>query len=74
MFSQPAVDAASSTDDVYGWGPTGGFVFQKCFVEFFADKHDLDRILDKINSQGDGWINYFAADASVSELVSDWLQ
>ena len=66
VFSQPAIDSVPSTDSVFGWGPAGGFVFQKCFVEFFADKNDVDLILDKIDARGEGWVNYFAAKASVS--------
>lgn len=27
--SQPAVDGVPSTDDVFGWGPKGGYIFQK---------------------------------------------
>lgn len=27
--SQPAVDGIQSGDDVFGWGPKGGYVFQK---------------------------------------------
>ena len=36
IASQPAVDGASSSHPVLGWGPPGGFVFQKSFVEFFV--------------------------------------
>ena len=35
VASQPAVDCLPSGDKVFGWGPKGGFVFQKAFVEFF---------------------------------------
>lgn len=35
IASQPAVDGVPSSDPVHGWGPKGGFVFQKAFVEFF---------------------------------------
>jgi methylenetetrahydrofolate reductase (NADPH) len=27
--SQPAVNGVSSSDDVFGWGPKGGYIFQK---------------------------------------------
>lgn len=27
--SQPAVDGARSDDKVHGWGPAGGYVYQK---------------------------------------------
>ena len=40
IASQPAVDAASSDDNIFGWGPKGGFVFQKAFVEFFVPAED----------------------------------
>jgi methylenetetrahydrofolate reductase (NADPH) len=43
--SQPKVDAASSTDAVYGWGGEGGYVFQKAYVEFFCSKQLLDRLV-----------------------------
>jgi methylenetetrahydrofolate reductase (NADPH) len=29
--SQPAVDGVESGDEVFGWGPKGGYVFQKVF-------------------------------------------
>lgn len=35
IASQPAADGLPSTDATLGWGPPGGFVFQKAFVEFF---------------------------------------
>ena len=35
IASQPAVDGVPSSDPIHGWGPKGGFVFQKAFVEFF---------------------------------------
>ncbi|KAL7422693.1 methylenetetrahydrofolate reductase 1 [Cryptotrichosporon argae] len=42
--SQPAVDAARSEDPTHGWGPPGGYVFQKAYVEFFTRKQDVDRL------------------------------
>lgn len=35
IASQPAVNGLLSSDPIHGWGPSGGFVFQKPFVEFF---------------------------------------
>lgn len=40
IASQPAVDAVSSGHPMFGWGPKGGFVFQKAFVEFFISAED----------------------------------
>ncbi|KAF5389318.1 hypothetical protein D9757_003380 [Collybiopsis confluens] len=61
--SQPAVDGASSSDPVVGWGPQNGYVFQKCFVEFFCTEHDLQSIELKIQEKGNGWVHYYAADS-----------
>ncbi|KAF8964011.1 methylenetetrahydrofolate reduct [Flammula alnicola] len=51
--SQPAVNGASSTDEVVGWGPRAGYVFQKCFVEFFCEEKDLEALEQKISSTGE---------------------
>lgn len=40
VASQPSVDGVSSSDPIFGWGPAGGFVFQKSFVELFIPSHD----------------------------------
>lgn len=40
IASQPAVDGVPSSHPVHGWGPKGGFVFQKAFVEFFLPTTD----------------------------------
>jgi len=34
--SQPRVNGALSTDPKVGWGPKGGYVYQKAYVEFFV--------------------------------------
>lgn len=44
-----------------GWGPRGGYVFQKAFVEFFADEKDVATIEENIKTRGGGWVDYFAA-------------
>jgi len=63
--SQPAVDGAKSTDPVFGWGPSRGYVYQKAFVEFFAPEEDVERIVSKVESQGIGWVDYFAVNLEV---------
>ena len=42
--SQPAVDGELSSDSVVGWGPKGGYVFQKSFVEFFCEEEVVNLI------------------------------
>ena len=45
IASQPAVDGVSSSHTIHGWGPPGGFVFQKAFVELFLPASDWYGIL-----------------------------
>ncbi|WVN89599.1 methylenetetrahydrofolate reductase [Cryptococcus depauperatus CBS 7841] len=58
--SQPAVDAAKSEDPVFGWGPRGGYVFQKAFVEFFVREDEVKRLEEKVKLAG-GTITMYAA-------------
>ena len=57
-----------STDPVFGWGPRGGYVYQKAFVEFFALGEDVERIISKVEREGKGWLDYFAANLEVCLL------
>ncbi|KAJ8594278.1 methylenetetrahydrofolate reduct [Rhizopogon salebrosus TDB-379] len=61
VCSQPAVDGVPSTDEVFGWGPMGGYVFQKGFVEFFVEEEVLEGIERKVAADGGGWVHYFCA-------------
>ncbi|OCF39825.1 methylenetetrahydrofolate reductase [Kwoniella heveanensis CBS 569] len=58
--SQPAVDAANSEDPVFGWGPRGGYVFQKAFVEFFVREEEVKRLEEKVEKKGNGLISMYA--------------
>merc|ERR1711937_1011996 len=55
--SQPRVNASLSTDPYVGWGPAGGFVYQKAYLEFFCTKELLDKI---IAGAGKNTISYMA--------------
>ncbi|KAI0263359.1 methylenetetrahydrofolate reduct [Gloeopeniophorella convolvens] len=50
--SQPAVDGARSDDAVVGWGPARGYVYQKAFVEFFADRALVARLARAAAARG----------------------
>ncbi|KAG8899819.1 hypothetical protein FRB99_006434 [Tulasnella sp. 403] len=67
--SQPAVDSAPSAHDVFGWGPPGGYVFQKAFVEFFCEE-DVVRSLERKIKQMSGWVTWYASNAQ-GELVTN---
>jgi methylenetetrahydrofolate reductase (NADPH) len=63
--SQPAVDGAPSGDEVVGWGPGNGHVFQKGFVEFFCGLDDVEKIERKVETEGKGWLSWFAGNNEV---------
>jgi len=42
--SQPPVNASSSDNHVYGWGPAGGYVYQKAYVEFFTSPENFQKL------------------------------
>jgi methylenetetrahydrofolate reductase (NADPH) len=65
--SQPAVDGNSSSDHVFGWGPKGGYVFQKSFVEFFCESEDLELIGQR--AKHDGAVHWLAANNEVRVFV-----
>ena len=66
IASQPAVDGLPSTHSIHGWGPPGGFVFQKAFVEFFVPAstftNTLQPLLDRLRNEGE--VSYYAGNAS----------
>ncbi|GAA5993328.1 hypothetical protein JCM5350_001567 [Sporobolomyces pararoseus] len=68
--SQPAVDGVKSSDQVYGFGPKGGYVYQKAFVEFFLTEEQLNELEErskkdeeeriKSGEADDGFVKWFA--------------
>lgn len=56
--SQPSVDGASSEDVTHGWGPAGGYVYQKAYLEFFVAPNLLDELVRRIEK--DPRITYYA--------------
>ena len=67
--SQPAVDGAPSEDETVGWGPAGGYVYQKAFVEFFAKREVVYWMRDRANSRGVGYICFYAANSTVNKFM-----
>lgn len=49
VASQPAVNGIRSSDPVLGWGPPGGWCFQKAFVEMFVPAKDFQRLRDVLD-------------------------
>jgi methylenetetrahydrofolate reductase (NADPH) len=52
VASQPAVNGIKSTDKIFGWGPPGGHVFQKAFVEFFISDEQWRLLKTKLDQAG----------------------
>ncbi|GBG32729.1 Methylenetetrahydrofolate reductase 1 [Hondaea fermentalgiana] len=48
--SQPRVNAAPSSSPDFGWGPGGGYVYQKAYIEFFTSPRHLRRLMDLLES------------------------
>ncbi|KAJ7583055.1 methylenetetrahydrofolate reductase-domain-containing protein [Mycena floridula] len=61
--SQPSVDSARSADEIVGWGPRSGYVFQKGFVEFFCEEEDVDIIEKKVLEKSKGRVHWFAGNS-----------
>ena len=46
--SQPSVNCVPSNDPKVGWGPPGGFVYQKAYLEFFTSGENVRALLQVI--------------------------
>ncbi|KAF4625932.1 hypothetical protein G7Y89_g12231 [Cudoniella acicularis] len=56
--SQPAVDGVKSSDPVYGWGPTNGYVYQKAYLELLVSPKLMDELVRRIERDPD--LTYYA--------------
>jgi len=71
ISSQPAVDSAPSDDPLYGWGPVGGRVYQKAYVEFFCSPDLWARLLREVLQQPQaGRLSYMAVRAQGGVVTS----
>lgn len=55
--SQPNINGKPSTDPIFGWGPSGGYVFQKAYLEFFASSEIVTALL-KVLKKYELRVNY----------------
>lgn len=56
--SQPAVNGAKSTDPVYGWGPKGGYVYQKAYLELFVFPSVFEQVIERVEANPN--LTYYA--------------
>jgi methylenetetrahydrofolate reductase (NADPH) len=66
--SQPAVDGVFSSDPTYGWGPTNGLIFQKCYIECFMSPEMLDLVIARIGDYP--FITFFGVNSDVTILLT----
>nr|XP_060614746.1 methylenetetrahydrofolate reductase (NADPH) [Anolis sagrei ordinatus] len=55
--SQPRIHGKPSTDPIVGWGPPGGYVFQKAYLEFFTSSENV-RALQAVLKKYGQRVNY----------------
>jgi len=46
--SQPAVNGVPSTCPISGWGPEGGRIYQKAYLEFFCSPEQTEKLIEKL--------------------------
>lgn len=61
--SQPSVNAAPSDDQSFGWGGSGGYIYQKAYLEFFMHKDNKDLLLETLKEFPQ--VNYHILDSQV---------
>lgn len=75
--SQPAVDGVRSDDVTYGFGPKGGYIYQKSFVEFWATSEDVRKLSKRINDlereNGCREVTFYAAAHPKYEKNAGWM-
>ena len=64
LASQPATNSTPSTDKIFGWGPRGGYIYQKSFVEFFVHKQQWElELKPKLEPLGSK-VSYYVGDSA----------
>lgn len=56
--SQPSVNGAKSSDPTYGWGPRGGYVYQKAYLELLISPQLIIELIARMRK--DPNITYYA--------------
>ena len=65
IASQPAVNAGRSEDPEVGWGPKGGWVWQKAFVEFWMPRREWEGLRKCLEGEGAGEVSWYMGDCNV---------
>lgn len=68
--SQPPVNRAPSSHKVVGWGPAGGFVYQKSYVEFFCPLSSAQTVFATLEKYPS--VQYMAMNAQGGMVRARW--
>ncbi|KAJ9609821.1 methylenetetrahydrofolate reductase (NAD(P)H) met13 [Cladophialophora chaetospira] len=66
--SQPAINGASSTHPTYGWGPAGGWVYQKAYLELLVFPSMFSTVLERLEANKN--LTYYAVNKK-GELITN---
>lgn len=58
ITSQPSVNGVKSTHPVHGWGPKGGYVYQKAYVELLISPQLISELVSRIERNAN--MTYYA--------------
>ncbi|XP_006145377.1 methylenetetrahydrofolate reductase isoform X5 [Tupaia chinensis] len=64
--SQPNINGKPSSDPIVGWGPSGGYVFQKAYLEFFTSRETVEALLQVLKKY-ELRVNYHIVDVKFSQ-------
>ena len=53
ITSQPSVNGVKSNHAVYGWGPSGGYVYQKAYLELLIAPELVTELINRIDQDED---------------------
>nr|KAF6506698.1 methylenetetrahydrofolate reductase [Rousettus aegyptiacus] len=67
--SQPNVNGLPSSDPVVGWGPSGGYVFQKAYLEFFTSRETVEALLQVLKKY-EQRVNYHIVDVKGENITN----
>ena len=66
--SQPPVNSVSSSHPVFGWGGSGGYVYQKGYCECFVSPENAQRLMEMVKAQPS--LNLYAVNNHSEEIQS----
>ncbi|XP_041498990.1 methylenetetrahydrofolate reductase isoform X2 [Microtus oregoni] len=67
--SQPNINGKPSSDPVVGWGPSGGYVFQKAYLEFFTSPETMEALLQVLKKY-ELRVNYHIVDVQGKNITN----